>query len=246
MVVKGRPLNVAVDPTQIIDHLDWPTIVPVWMSYAEARRGPLSFFNDVVYAQVSGSGGFSGSVSGRRATATFGAHVSADYQLAIVEAGSAYQIWSNGTQGSAGSTAFDLLAGARCWHQDVDISADVTGTVTLNGPLGLSIRGNRAIAASGSVDWVDPFIGACVRQQLVPGQEIVLRGDVGGFGAGSQFSWEAIGTYNWLLGVTHGIPVDGYVGFRALSADYSQGSGTSKFSFDNVIYGPVIGATLRF
>jgi hypothetical protein len=31
-----------------------------------------------------------------------------------------------------------------------------------------------------------------------------------------------------------------------LSADYSQGSGTSKFGFDNVIYGPVIGATIRF
>ncbi len=246
LVVKGRPLNVAVDPTQIIDHLDWPTIVPVWMSYAEARRGPLSFFNDIVYTQLSGSGGFSGSVSGRRATATFGAHINADYQLAIVEAGGAYQIWSNGSQGSAGSTAFDLLAGARYWHQDVDISADVTGTVALNGPLGLSIRGNRAIASSGSVDWVDPFIGARVRQQLAPGQEIVVRGDVGGFGAGSQFTWQAIGTYNWLLGVTHGIPVDGYVGFRALSADYSQGSGTSKFTFDNVIYGPVIGATMRF
>jgi hypothetical protein len=68
---------------------------------------------------------------------------------------------------------------------------------------------------SGSVDWLDPFVGARVRQQLAPGQEIVLRGDVGGFGAGSQFSWQAIGTYNWLLGVTHGIPVDGYVGFRA-------------------------------
>ena len=58
--------------------------------------------------------------------------------------------------------------------------------------------------------------------------------------------WEAIATYNWLLCVTHGIPVDGYVGFRALSVDYSQGSGTSKFEFDNVIYGPVIGATMRF
>ena len=245
MVVKGRALDVAVDPIEIIDHLDWSTL-PMWMSYAEARRGPLSLFNDIVYAQLSGAGGFTRSVSGRRATATFGGHVTADYQLAIVEAGSAYQIWSNGSQGSAGSTAFDLLAGARYWHQDVDISADVTGTVTLNGPLGLSIRGNRAIASSGSVDWVDPFVGARVRQQLAPGQEIVLRGDVGGFGAGSQFTWQAIDTYNWLLGVTHGIPVDGYVGFRALSADFSQGSGTSKFTFDNVIYGPVIGATLRF
>ena len=246
MVVKGRGLDVAVDPSQVINHLDWPTIVPAWMSYAEARRGPLSLFNDIVYTQLSGGGGFTGSVSGRRATATFGADVKVDYQLAIVEAGGAYEIWSRGSQGSTGSTAFDLLAGARYWHQEADVSADVTGTVALNGPLGLSIRGNRAIAASGSVDWVDPFIGARVRQQLAPGQEIVVRGDVGGFGAGSQFTWQAIGTYNWLLGVTHGIPVDGYVGFRALSADFSQGSGRSKFEFDNVLYGPVIGATMRF
>jgi len=246
MVVKGRALDVAVDPSKVINHLDWPTIVPAWMSYAEARRGPLSLFNDIVYTQLSGGGGFTGSVSGRRATATFGADVKVDYQLAIVEAGGAYEIWSRGSQGSTGSTAFDLLAGARYWHQEADVSADVTGTVALSGPLGITITGNRQIASSGSVDWVDPFIGARVRQQLAPGQEIVLRGDVGGFGAGSQFSWQAIATYNWLLGVTHGIPVDGYVGFRALSADYSQGSGTSKFGFDNVIYGPVIGATIRF
>jgi hypothetical protein len=245
MVVKGRALDVAVDPIEIIDHLDWSTL-PMWMSYAEARRGPLSLFNDIVSAQLSGAGGFTRSVSGRRATATFGAHVKADYQLAIVEAGSTYEIWSHGSQGSSGSTAFDVLAGARYWHQDVDVSADLTGTVAFSGPLGITISGNRAIASSGSVDWVDPFIGARVRHQLAPGQEIVLRGDVGGFGAGSQFTWQAIGTYNWLLGVTHGIPIDGYVGFRALSADYSQGSGTSKFGFDNVIYGPVIGATMRF
>jgi hypothetical protein len=40
-------------------------------------------------------------------------------------------------------------------------------------------------------------------------------------------------------------PVEGYVGFRALPVNYSQGSGTSKFGFDAVIYGQ-IGATMRF
>jgi hypothetical protein len=246
VVVKGRPFDVAIDPADIINHLDWPSIVPAWMSYMEARRGPLSLFNDIVYTNVSGGTGFSRTVNGRLATATFGGNVSADYQLAIVEAGGAYAIWSRGSQGSPGPTAFDLLAGARYWHQDVDISADLTGTVALSGPLGLTISGSRAIAKSGSVDWVDPFVGVRLRQQLAPGQEFVLRGDVGGFGAGSQFSWQAIATYNSPLCEIHGIPVDGYVGFRALSADFSQGSGRSKFEFDNVIYGPVIGATMRF
>jgi hypothetical protein len=134
MVVKGRDLDVAVDPSQIIDHLDWPSVVPAWMSYVEARRGPLSLFNDIVYTQLTGSGGFSRTVSGRLATATFGADIKVDYQLAIVEAGGAYEIWSRGSQGSAGSTAFDLLAGARYWYQDVDVSANLTGTVALAVP----------------------------------------------------------------------------------------------------------------
>jgi hypothetical protein len=246
MVVKGRGFDVAVDPADLITHLDWPSIVPAWMSYAEARRGPLSLFNDIVWSDVSGGTGFSRTVSGRFATATFGGNIKANYQLAIVEAGGAYTVWSQGMQGSPGSTAFDLYAGARYWHQDVDISGNLTGTVALSGPLGLTISGSRAIAKSGSVDWVDPFVGARLRQQLAPGQEFVLRGDVGGFDAGSQFSWQAIATYNSPLCEIHGIPVDGYVGFRALSADFSQGSGRSKFEFDNVIYGPVIGATMRF
>ena len=246
MAVKGRGLDVAVDPAQIITHLDWPVIVPAWMSHAEASRGPLSLFNDIVWTDLSGSGGFSRTGSGRFATRTFGAHVQADYQLAIVEAGGAYTVWSQGRQGSPGSTAFDLLAGARVWYQNVDVSADLNGTLAFSGPRGITIRRNRAIAKSGSVDWTDPFIGARIRQQLASGQALELRGDVGGFGAGSQFSWQAIASYNSPLCMIHGIPVDGYIGFRALSVDYSQGSGTSRFEFDNVIYGPVIGATMRF
>jgi hypothetical protein len=149
MVVKGRTLDVAVDPVEIIDHLDWSTL-PIWMSYAEARRGPLSLFNDIVYSQLSDSGSFARSVSRRRATATFGADVKVDYQLAIVEAGGAYEIWSQGSKSSTGFTAFDLLAGARYWHQEVDVSADLTATLAFSGPLGVTISGNRAIASSGS------------------------------------------------------------------------------------------------
>jgi hypothetical protein len=246
VVVKGRSLDVAVDPAEIIDHLDWPIIVPAWMSHAEARRGPLSLFNDIVWTQLSGARGFSRTFKGRLARATFGADVKADYQLAIVEAGGAYTVWSQGRQGSPGSTTFDFLAGARYWHQELDVSADLTTTLAFSGPLGITISGNRAIARSGSVDWADPFLGARLQHQLAPGQEIEIRGDVGGFGAGSQFSWQAIASYNRPLCMVHGIPVDGYVGFRALSADFSQGSGRSRFEWDNVIYGPVIGATMRF
>src|SRR5262245_29979349 len=168
VVVKGRTLDVAVDPAQLIDHLDWSDIVPAWMSHAEARCGPLSLFNDIVWADVSGSRGFQRKFSGKLASGTFGADIDVNYQLAIVEAGSAYTIWSQGRRGSPGSTAFDVLAGARWWHQEVDVSADLTTTLTLSGPDGLTISGNRAIAKSGGVDWFDPFVGARVQHQLAP------------------------------------------------------------------------------
>ena len=82
VVVKGRTLDVAVDPAQIIDYLNWPDIVPAWMSHAEARRGPLSLFNDIVWADLAGSEGFTRKFRGRLATATFGGDVSVDYKLA--------------------------------------------------------------------------------------------------------------------------------------------------------------------
>ena len=79
VVVKGRTLDVAVDPGQIIDSLNWPDIVPAWFSYAEARRGPLSLFNDIVWADLAGSEGFSRTFHGRRATA----HLEATSALTI-------------------------------------------------------------------------------------------------------------------------------------------------------------------
>jgi hypothetical protein len=49
--------------------------------------------------------------------------------------------------------------------------------VAPSGPFQTTVHGNRAIAKSGSVDWVDPFIGARVRQQLAawPGDRAPRR-----------------------------------------------------------------------
>ncbi len=240
--VAGRSFGVEMNPIELIDHLDWDQI-PIWMSYAEARHGRLSIFNDIVYARLEGSGDFATSVSRRRASLSFGADVEANVLQVTIEAGGAYEVakWSNAA--GASSTAFDLLAGARYWRQEVDLSVDATAAISL---LGLTVSGNRAVARSGSVDWVDPFVGARVRHQLAPGQQITLRGDIGGFDVGSDFTWQAIGTYNWQMCTLDGLLVDGYVGYRALSVDYEQGSGLQEYNYDVIQHGPVIGVTTRF
>jgi hypothetical protein len=222
----------------VLDALDWSGI-PAWFSYAEARNGRVTLFNDIAYAKLSGSGDFA--KTGPLGAATLSGNVSADYEQAIIEVGAAYEIWS-GTHAGWGPSAFDVLAGGRYWHQDTTVSADVS----LNGNLGLDLEPGRVFARSGSVDWVDPFIGARLRQQLAPGQNLTLRGDVGGFDVGSEFSWQVIATYDFEMCVSDNYVIDGYLGYRALSVDYSQGSGTNRYEIDALQQGPVVGATLRF
>jgi len=70
----------------------------------------------------------------------------------------------------------------------------------------------------------------------------MLRADIGGFGVGSDASWQVLATYNWQMCTMSGHPIDGYLGYRALSVDYSQAS----YKYDVLMQGPVMGATMRF
>jgi hypothetical protein len=237
-----------VSPKEIIDNLDWSTL-PTWMSYAEARRGPISFFNDIVYSKLSGSADFAKSSHRKVIAGSLGGDIEVDYEQATIEVGGAYEVWSGETPALAGSSALELLGGARYWHQEVDISGDLNATIAVGGPGGiidLTRSGDRVFAKSGSIDWVDPFVGARVRHQLAPGKELEVRADIGGFGAGSDFSWQALATYNWQLCTTGGYVIDGYLGYRALSVDYAQGSGKTRYEYDVLQQGPVTGLTIRF
>ena len=113
-------------------------------------------------------------------------------------------------------------------------------------PLHLPVAGARAFARSGSVDWLDPMIGARLRYAVAPGHELVLRGDIGGFGLGSDFSWQAIGAYGFDLGTYQGITFSGVIGYRALYVDYAQGEGRRRYEFDMLQHGPVLGLSARF
>src|SRR5262245_4440007 len=195
VTVKGRTVDVDVTPFQLLDHLD----AAPFMAYTEARKGPLALYNDIFYAKVGVDASVSRSVRGL----TVGADADVDATLAIIEGGVAYEIarWSRGGGGSLKDvatfqpyTAVDVLAGARYWHQDIDIKFNLMGALDLNG---LVVSRNRAIARGGDVDWVDPLVGFRIRHALAPGKELLLRADVGGFDAGSQFSWNVLAAYSF-------------------------------------------------
>ena len=103
-----------------------------------------------------------------------------------------------------------------------------------------------AIARGGSVDWVDPLVGGRIRHQLVPGHELMLRGDIGGFGAGSEFSWNVLGAYSFKICIYDGVTYSGLLGYRALDVDYEQGAGRTKYEYDVLQHGPLTGLSIAF
>jgi hypothetical protein len=231
--VKGRTTDIDADAFEVLRHLHG---LP-WMSYAEARNGPLSLYNDTIYAPLAVGASRARSLDRLSLDATAGV----DIRETIIEAGAAYEIgrWHLFT----GSTAVDLLAGARYWRQDVGINLALTATLDANG---LVLTRGRAVARSGDVEWVDPLVGLRLRHELAPGQELLLRGDVGGFDAGSQFSWNVLAAYSFQMGVYHGLTFSGIVGYRALSVDFEKGSGVDRFEYDIVQHGPLLGLTVSF
>jgi hypothetical protein len=239
VAVKGRTVGLDVDPIQVLEHLER---VP-FMGYAEARNGPLALYSDIFYANLgltaSGvrSRGVRPEVGG-----TLGAALGLDFEEAVIEAGGAYEI-AKWPSGGGSKTAIDILAGARYWHQEMSINLALTGGLVIGG---LDLSKGTAIARGGSVDWVDPLIGGRIRHRLAPGQELIFRADVGGFGVGSEFSWNALAAYSWEIAVRDGVTYSGLLGYRALDVDYEQGSGRNKYEYDVLQHGPLTGLSIGF
>jgi hypothetical protein len=82
--VRGRSVDVRVDPIQVLDHLER---VP-FFGYGEARNGPIALYSDIFYANLglTGSGVRSRSVASG-ITATLSAAVGLDFEEAVVEVG---------------------------------------------------------------------------------------------------------------------------------------------------------------
>jgi hypothetical protein len=100
------------------------------------------------------------------------------------------------------------------------------------------------VARSGTLEWVDPFVGLRVRHQLAPGKELEFLGDIGGFGVGSDFTWQLFGGYSFDFSVWQ-TELHGLVGYRALAIDYTQ-DGPSKNNLDLILHGPVVGLSFRW
>jgi hypothetical protein len=233
--VRGRSVKVDASFIDIVEKSD--TLLAL-MGDFEARFGRFALLADLVWSKV----GFDGGAVRSRSLApgisgTVGASLGLDVEMAILEAGVAYEI------ARSGPLAIDVLGGLRYWYQEADVSLGLSAAIDV---ADLEVVGFRGIARSGSVDWLDPMIGARVRYAVLPGHNLFLRGDIGGFGAGSEFSWQAIAGYSFDFAAYQGVTFSGVVGYRALYVDYAQGEGRRRYEFDMLQHGPVLGLRARF
>lgn len=90
---------------------------------------------------------------------------------------------------------------------------------------------------SATESWIDPLIGFRGRLNLTDKLYLAARGDIGGFGVGSELAWNAFGSlgYQW----TDRFSTE--LGYRYLSMDYSD----NGFIFDADMSGLFLGMTLK-
>jgi hypothetical protein len=216
---KGTTAHIDFSFSDIWDHLDYGGEI-----HMEAWKGDRwGLFLDATYLKLSAD--------------EIGTHdilgpVSVDINLGewLVEFGGLYQLgtWPLG-KNEGRALSLQALGGGRYWNLNMRLDAS-----TLLPGVGRNINETK--------DWVDPFIGARAVVDLTKKLSLVLRGDIGGFGVGSKFSWDASAIFGY-----HFSPmISAWLGYKALGVDYETGSYHRKFEFDVTMYGPIVGLGIQF
>ena len=168
----------------------------------EARRGPWGILTSGIFMNLSDAAGTPGPLIDS---------LKVEMKQLVLDGAVSYAMIDN----DCGS--LELLAGVRYNHIKLGLNID-------------SRSGN--FSKDGSETWVDPYVGVLGRTRISESISLVGKGDIGGFGVGSDLTWQLYG------GVEFQISRSCYlgVGYHYLSVDYSSGG----FTYDLATSGPQI------
>jgi len=111
----------------------------------------------------------------------------------------------------------------------------------LSSELGVRILEQRA-TASRDADWVDPLVGLSYEAPVGGEWSLNLRGEVGGFGVGSDLT-----LHGWAKFVRRNSETfSWFVGYRYIGYDYETGSGANFQRYDLQQHGPGAGIAWSF
>jgi hypothetical protein len=183
---------------------------------AELHNGSWGVFADVMYVKTSADSEITRTIGGVPVELNAGLDTESFTATVMGE----YRVLSNER------ATVDLMAGARIWSVDNDISAS------------LAAGGAPVAAFSGSDGdtWVDGIVGAKARVNLDAKWFLNGWGMIGG--GGSNVTWDVLAGvgYQW------NDRISTTLGYRALGVDYEN----DGFVYDVVQHGPVLGMIFRF
>lgn len=220
---RGPTIGVEKSFSDVMDHLNLGGFLNVW-----GRYDRFVFSGDIMYVDTTDSHAY-GPLSAFQipglgvaipAGSTVDATVDTKQFMATMQGG--YRVIE------APEFTLDALGGLRFWH----ISNDVT--VTASHPL----IGSRSASHGESFSWVDPVIGLRAFLPLTEKLSFQAQADIGGFGVGSDFTWSALATANYIFSDNLSVSA----GYKVLDVDYDRGGHV----FDTRLSGPVLGMTWRF
>jgi hypothetical protein len=190
------------------------------MAHFEARHGKVSLFLDAMGATVRSDE--DGTIARRPVD------VRASLDFVAVELGAAYRV----VEVERHTFSTDVLAGGRYNHVFGEIEGE-----------GEEVERSR----DASADFVDPFIGARFAVGLIDELSFGVRGDVGGFGAGSDLAWTLVGTLRYRLPWTlAGTEMSVIAGYKVYDLDYTAGARGRERTFDLQARGPIFGWAFSF
>jgi hypothetical protein len=237
--VKGLVDNVDVGFDELFDHL---THVPLVLS-ADIRYQRWEFFGDGQYMEL----GASATLPGLLFT-----NANVHIQSGLLEGFVGYRLIN------CEKAALSLFAGARYTYMGLDLSIFDNGDARL--PILRELLGlGKKLDASGSIDWVDPVIGARGKVKIWKAISLYAEGDVGGFDANSGSAFEVrrqgqtlvktpISSEDWSYQIQGGLEFQvtrwmwAQVGWRYLKYDFVQEGFTNKTELN----GPFIQGGVNF
>lgn len=196
--------------SDILDVLDFG-----FMTAIEVRKGRLGFLFDGMYMNVSDS------ADARSADGAVSVSAEAEVKQTMLAFAVAWRVLEE-------RLALDAVGGMRYSKIDVDVDIDAR---LVGGPSG-------SVGRSGDKDWVDPYLGLRLIFPVGGGLSLVGYADVGGFGVGSDFTWQALAGLEYALSES----IIATFGYRYLKVDYDK----DGFSYDMANDGLYAGMTMAF
>lgn len=177
-------------------------------THLEVQRGKWGMFTELDFVKVSSAS----EVRLKRTVVPFRIDTAGSLKQTMFELGAIRSF-------DRERVGFDLLAGARYYRYNIDAKA---------GPFG----------RQDVKDWVDPLVGGRVRFQLSEKWDASLRADVGGFGAGSELSFNGVAAFRYAVSERCSLGL----GYRYLRVDYDARD--TELTMET--YGPIAGVSFRF